>query len=73
MLFLNWRKNQAYAIKYLKTEILLSENYLHFSSTWSSKNNRKISKSKKEAKEQVCLYWWDYTINHNENEDENEK
>ena len=21
----------------------------------------------------MCLYSWDYTINHNENEDENEK
>ena len=24
---------------------------------------------KKQAKEQVCLYSWDYTIDHNENED----
>ena len=29
--------------------------------------------SKKEANEQVRLYVWDYTINYNENEDENEK
>ena len=28
---------------------------------------------KKQAKEQVCLYSWDYTIDHNENEDGNEK
>ena len=28
---------------------------------------------KKEAKEHLCLYSWDYRINHNENEDENEK
>ena len=28
---------------------------------------------KKWPKEQVCLYSWDYTINHNENEDENEQ
>ena len=28
---------------------------------------------KKQAKEQVCLYLWDYTINHNENEEEKEK
>ena len=28
---------------------------------------------KKWAKRQVCLYSWDYAINDNENEDENEK
>ena len=37
----------------------------------SSKNNRRYSK--KQAKEQVHLYSWDYMINHNENEDQNEK
>ena len=37
----------------------------------SSKNNKIYSK--KWAKEQVCQYSWDYTINHNENEGENEK
>ena len=34
-----------------------------------SKNNKACSK--KYAKEHVCLYSWDYTINHNENEVEN--
>ena len=29
--------------------------------------------SKTQAKVQVCPCLWDYTINHNENEDENEK
>ena len=29
--------------------------------------------SKKQTKEQLCLYSGDYKINHNENEDENEK
>ena len=33
-----------------------------------SKNNRTYSK--KQAEEQVFLYSWDYTINHNENEEE---
>ena len=28
---------------------------------------------KKQAKKQACLYSWDYMINHNENEDQNEK
>ena len=28
---------------------------------------------KNEQRKQVCLYSWDYTINYNENEDENEK
>ena len=28
---------------------------------------------KKEAKEHVCLYLWDYTSNHDENKDGNKK
>ena len=28
---------------------------------------------KNKQKNQACPYSWDYTINHNENEDENEK
>ena len=28
---------------------------------------------KKEAKEHVCLYLWDYTSNHDESKDGNEK
>ena len=56
---------------YNTLRLLLLENYSHFSTTISSKNNRVYSK--KLAKEQVCLYSRDYTINHYENEDENEK
>ena len=44
---MKFEKNQANAKEYPETEILLFENYSHSSSTWSSKNNRKISKSKK--------------------------
>ena len=36
-----------------------------------SKNNRKFSK--KQAKEQVCLFSWHYTVNYNKNGDENKK
>ena len=45
--------------------------YSHFSSTLLSKNNRAYSKI--QAKEQAYLYSRDYTINHAENEDKNEK
>ena len=31
-----------------------------------------VGHSEKWAKEEVCLYSWDYTINHNESEDKNE-
>ena len=55
----------------LKAKLLLFENY-SFSSPMSLSKNIRIF-SKKEAKEEVCLYSWDYAINHNENEDENEK
>ena len=64
-------KNQANAKQHPEAELLQFENYSHFSSTLSSKSNRTYSK--KWAKEQVCLYSWDYTINYTENEDENEK
>ena len=37
-------------------ELLLFENYLHYSSILSSKNNSSYSNSKKQAKEQMCLY-----------------
>ena len=50
---------------------MLFENYYsHSLSALSSKNNRGYSKEL--AKEHVCLYSWDYTINHDENEDEKE-
>ena len=42
--------------------------YPHY---YPKKNNSKYSKIK--ALEQVCQYSLDYTINHNENEDKNEK
>ena len=58
-------KNQANAKQHPKAELLLFENDSHSSSTLPSKNN------KNQAKEQVCLYSWDYAINHNDNEDEN--
>ena len=61
-------KNQAYAKQHPEAELWLFENYSHSSSTLSSKNNRTYSK--KYVKE---LYLWDYTINHNENEDGKEK
>ena len=57
--------------KHSEAEFLLFQNYSHSSSTLSSKNNRIYSK--KYAKEPVSLYSWDYTINHNENDDKNEK
>ena len=53
-------KNQANAKKHPEAELLLFEKNSHASSTLSSKNNRKYSK--KQAKEQVCLYSWDYTV-----------
>ena len=64
-------KNQANAKQHTKAELLLFENYSHSSYTLSSKNNG--THSAKEAKKQVCQYSWDYMINHNKNEDENEK
>ena len=53
-------------------ELLLFENYLHYSSILSSKNNSSYSNSKKQAKEQMRLYSKDYTISH-KNGDENER
>ena len=64
-------KKSANAKQHPEAELLLFENNSHSLSTLSSKNNRTYSK--KWAKEQVFLYSRDYTINHNENEDENEK
>ena len=61
-------KNQANTKQYSEPELLLLENYFYSSTTLSSKNKRTYSK--KQAKEQVCLY---SAINHNENEEENEK
>ena len=63
-------KNQANAKQHPEAGLLTLENYWHSSSTLSSDNNRTYSK--KQEKEQACLYSWDYAINHNKNEDENE-
>ena len=60
-------KNQVNVKQHPEAEILLFENHSH-----SSCENNKMY-SRKQAKEQVCLNLWEYTINHNENEDENEK
>ena len=65
-------KNKPNAKKHTEAELLLYENYLHYSSILSSKNNSSYSNSKKQAKEQMCLYSKDYTISH-KNGDENEK
>ena len=65
-------KYQANAKQDPDAEFLLFENYSHSSSMLSCKNDRRYSK-KKQAKKQACLYSWDYMINHNENEDQNEK
>ena len=64
-------KYQVNDKEHLKTEILLFENYSHSPSSLSSKN--KSTYSKKQTKERMCLYFWDYIINHNEYEDENEE
>ena len=64
-------KNQANAKQHPEAELLLFEDYSHSLSKLSSKNNWIYSKKK--ARERVCLYSWDYMINHNENKDENEK
>ena len=40
----NWQKNQVNAKQYAEAELFLFENYLHGSSSVSSKNNRIYSK-----------------------------
>ena len=64
-------KNQGNTKQPPEAELLLFEKYPHSSLRLSSKNNRIYSN--KQAIEQVCLYSWDYLINHNENKEENEK
>ena len=56
----------------IQAELLVFENYSHSSFPLSSKDNIGHIFFKK-AKDQVYMYSWDYTINHNENEYENEK
>ena len=63
-------KNQAILSNTLRLKFFYLK-ILYSSPTLSSKSNR--AHPKKKAKEQVCLYSCDYTINHNENDDENEK
>ena len=64
-------KNLANAKLNPEAEFLLFVNYSHSSSALSFKNNSIYCK--KEVKKHVCLYSWDYTINHDENEDKNKK
>ena len=65
-------ENQASAKQHPQAEFPRFENCSHSLSTLlSKKNNSKYFKIK--AIEQVSLYSLDYTINHNENEDKNEK
>ena len=67
-------KRKAGAKQHPEAKLLLFENYSHCLSTLSSKIKRtKEIGWKNQAKEQVCLCSWDYTINHNEIENENEK
>ena len=63
-------KNQANAKQHPEAELLLFKiiDILH---PQSSKNDRRYSKN--QAKERVYLYSWDYTVNHNKNQHENEK
>ena len=68
---LKFAKYQANAKYHPEAKPLLVENYSLSSSTLLSKNNKTYSK--KQAKEEVCLYSWYYMINHNQNEDGTEK
>ena len=61
-------KNQANAKQRPEAEYLLFENYSHFSHVSIQKwygNSWNISERK------VCLYSWNYTINHKENKNKN--
>ena len=57
-------KNQTNATNTVKLKII---HILH-----PRYNPKIIGHILKNKKKQVCLYSWDYTINHNENECENE-
>ena len=61
-------KNQTNVKQHREAELLLFQNYTFFI---HAENNRTYSKQM--SKQQMCLYSWDYAINHCENEDENEK
>ena len=63
-------KSQANAKQHPEAERWLFENYSHSSSRHYPKI---IGHTLKWVKEQMCMYSWDYTINHNENEDEKEQ
>ena len=63
-------KNQANAKQHPEAKLLLFENYFHSSSTSSPKKNMGHTLKNKQKN---SLYSWDYPINHNENEDKNEK
>ena len=66
----NWQRIKQMLSNTLRLSFFYLKN-IHILHPRYPKNNR--TPSKKQAKEQVCLYSWDYTLNHNENEDENEK
>ena len=63
-------KNQAKAKQHPDAELQLFEHYSLSSSMLLSKNNMRYSKS---VAKQMCLFEWDYMINHNENKAENQK
>ena len=63
-------KNQGNAKQHPDAVLLQFENYSHFSSTLSFKNNRHILKNKQHNK-CVCIHEpSDYTINDNGNENQ---
>ena len=62
-------KNQANAKQHPEAELLLFENYARSSSTLSPKKNVHTPKIKQTNQ---CLHSSDYTISHNENEEEKE-
>ena len=65
-------KNQAKAKQQPEAKLLIFEHYSLSSFTLSSKSN--LKHSKKFAKNKcVCFNAWDYMIDYNENEDENDK
>ena len=64
-------KNYAKTKQHPEAELSLFENYSLFSSTLSSKNNRRHTK--KCTKKQMRIFRWCCMINNNENEVENKK
>ena len=67
-------KLKAKACNSTKSNILpcMEAEILVLTKLFTSFIQKKIGYLKNKKKEQVCLHSWDYTMNHNENEDENE-